>query len=278
MLVAGETLADFGHYAPYHPPEYVLKETLHLTETMQDSVNGLSGLIGKEAVFEGDSICHGTSVGTSDPTYGYGWAGRIGIANAMNWTNYGINGGAITSRGNSKITSSHSVVDNIDTVYAQHPDAEFIIFEGGTNDADLLGDASTSADFGSFSADDFSGSYDINTFTGALETIFYKAISYWKGKKIGFIIAQKMGRYMSARNNRHAYFVRAMEVCEKWGIPYINLWDNCYLNPVNPLCWDSSLTIDGNIAAGNLYTDAQHLTAKGYDSISPMIENWMKSL
>ena len=275
MLVKGSTLADFPHYEPYFTPFYSVKN---------EAINGLSGLRGKIAIFDGDSICQGSSVGTSEPTYLYGYAGRVCKANNMIWKNYGVSGGCITSATNSSIDSSrHSVVDNIDTLYEQFPDADFIIFEGGTNDADLLGNAiADPTKMGTFTENDYAGTYDITTFSGALETLFYKAIQYWSGKKIGFIVAQKMGvsysNFDKNHANRRAYFERAIEICSKWGVPCLNLWDGCYLNPRNASCYNSDLDADGNRTQGYLYIDGQHLTAKGYDYISPIIENWMKSL
>lgn len=282
MVVRGETLADFPNYEPYVDPYLVLKPTLKLTNSMIDQANGLSGLIGKTAIFDGDSICKGTINGTT-PKETDGWAGYICPANAMEWKNYGVSGGVITSATNPAVSDKHSVVDNIDTMYAQFPDADFIIFEGGTNDADLIGSAiSDPTVLGTYSETDYVGPFDPTTFTGALETIFSKAISYWKGKAIGFIVAQKMGYgsgyYDDTHDNRRAYFTRAMLMCQKWGIPFINLWDGCYLNPTNPNCFDQTKTKDQNISGGYLYTDGQHLTEKGYEYISPMIEAWMKTL
>ena len=273
MLVKGTTLADFGDYAEYADPFYSLEG---------DIINGLSGLQYKTAIFDGDSICRGDSSYPYEGAFTYGYAGRIGKANYMNWKNYGIGGGVITSASNPALTGKHSVVDNVDTMYADYPDADLIIFEGGTNDADLLGDAIADPSvLGTYIGNDYSGNYDATTFTGALETIFYKATNYWKGKKIGFIITQKMGlnpSYDAEHYNRRAYFERAIVICEKWGIPYLNLWDGCYLNPRNPNCYNNSLDIENNTTQGYLYTDGQHLTNKGYDYISPIIEDWMKSL
>ena len=238
----------------------------------------------KTAIFDGDSICHGTSVGSTDPTYGYGWAGRIGIANNMEYKNFAISGGVITSASAFDI-ELHSIVDTVDAMYSQFPNADYIIFEGGTNDADRIGDARTThpEKFGTFSITDFSGNYDVTTFTGALETIFYKATNYWKGKHIGYIVAQKMGygssiQYDSAHSNRRYYFERAIEICNKWGIPYLDLWNGCYLVPTNPNMFTYGKASAENIELGNLYTDGQHLTSKGYDYISPIIEEWMRGI
>ena len=282
MVVNGSTIDDFPDYEAYFEPYAEMKNDVPLSSKMNEQVNGLSGLIGKTAVFDGDSICKGTINGTT-PKETNGWAGYVGEANAMNWHNFGISGGVITSESNPAVSGHHSVVDTVDTMYAQYPDANYVIFEGGTNDADLIGNAiSDPTILGTYTSMDFSGPFDATTFTGALETIFSKATSYWKGKSIGYIVAQKMGYSTTGfdkdHTNRRAYFERAIEICNKWGIQYINLWDDCYLNPNNPACYDRTKTNDENINGGYLYTDGQHLTEKGYEYISPMIEAWMKTL
>jgi lysophospholipase L1-like esterase len=223
-------------------------------------------LTGKTVVFDGDSICHGTSVGSEDSTYGYGWAGRIGVANGMTWANEGKSGGVI-ARG---MTGRHCLCDNIDHIHSNTPMLDYLILEGGTNDADLLGEDG----LGVYDESDYGGTYDTTTFSGALETLFYKAINYYPAAKIGYIVAHKM----LSNTSRRAFFDRAVEICEKWGIPYLDLWHGAPLNNKLAAHWDKSLDAQGNIDAGKMYTDGQHLTAVGYDAITPKIEAWMKTL
>ncbi len=237
-------------------------------------------LFGKIAIFDGDSIC---ASGTDLSGKG-SWAGRIGNRNSMIWHNYGVGGGTITNETYSESNKRHWVCENVDKMYADYPNADYIIFEGGTNDADLLGDARTNTPerFGTFNLKDYSGNYDATTFCGALETMFFKAINYWATKKIGYIVAYKMGKsnngYTKDVVNRRKYFDVAMQICDKWGIPYINLWDGCYMNPSLTVCYDSSLTPEENRLAGKLILDGQHPTPAGYDYITPMIEAWMRTL
>ena len=74
-------------------------------------------------------------------------------------------------------------------------------------------------------------------------------------------------------------FDKAVEICKKWGMPYIDLWHSCYLNP--NLSW---MHDDTKIAAENrkenkcYYADNQHLTSKGYDFTAELIENWINTL
>jgi lysophospholipase L1-like esterase len=108
----------------------------------------------------------------------------------------------------------------------EYPDADYIILEGGTNDADLLGRITEDhipERLGAVDPDDYSGNYDRDTFCGALESVFYRATKYWCGKKICYIVAQKMGFNPPTSQNRRAYFEGAMQICRKWGIPYLDL-------------------------------------------------------
>ena len=235
-------------------------------------------LYGKIGAFDGDSICAGASAkdGLS------GWAGRIGTANAMDWKNYGIGGGTITAGlYMSEDRPRHWISRNIDTIHAEMPELDYLILEGGTNDADLLNE---STQMGTFDLGDFSGVYDDTTFCGALETLFYKAVTYYPQCKIGYIVAHRMGYnqytsdYDTTGSKRYRYFVKAMEICKKWGIPYLNLWDTSHMNPKLPSMFNQTLDVDGNIEGGYLYTDGQHLTPAGYELITPMIEAWMRTL
>lgn len=236
-----------------------------------------SRLYGKTILWNGDSICAGSELSGS-------WAGRIAERNAMVWENYAIGGGTIAEglppRADGR--QRHSVSGTLETMYEAYPDADYIILEGGTNDADLLGialDGSENTLLGTFDMDDFGGNYDRNTFCGALESIFYRATRYWTGKKIGFIVAQKMGMNERYFANRRRYFDEAVKICIKWGIPYLDLWNGCYLNPFLPWMYDPSKTaLENRTENACFYADGQHLTAKGYDFTADIIKNWLNSL
>jgi lysophospholipase L1-like esterase len=237
-------------------------------------------LYGKRVIFDGDSICHATS--ESNLTQNRGWAYRIGAKNNMDWHNLGISGATITAEMYSSVTGNprHWVSRSIDKIHEKFSDMDYLIFEGGTNDADLL--LIGSDKFGKLDLSDYSGNYDDSTFTGAVESLLYKAITYYPKAKIGFIIAQKMGTHSigfgGEENKRRYYFNRVIEVCKKWGVPYIDLWEKSPLNPRLKCYYDPELDVEGNIKAGKAYMDGQHLTALGYDIISDSIEAWMMTL
>lgn len=281
---ATHSLAEINSYmfvvGSEYPDKYI---PFGSTESLADNITQAGNpLYAKTIIWDGDSICAGKAFDDADGA----WAGRIAERNSMTYKNYAVGGGTITENvvdgsGNTK----HSVSANLDTMYAEYPDADYIILEGGTNDADILGDRRNNvavARFGTFTEADFNGNYDADTFCGALENIFFRATNYWKGKKIGFIVAQKMGRstigYTAETHNRRNYFETAMAICEKWGIPVLNLWDDCYLNPTLPHHYTNGATWEANKAAGNLYADGQHLLSAGYDYTADIVNSWLKTL
>jgi len=236
-----------------------------------------SKLTGKTIIWDGDSICSGSAACGN-------WATRIVERNSMEYKNYSVGGGTITENPPKSITgaSRHSVCATLDKMYAEYPNADYIIIEGGTNDADLLGNAMIGdkpTRLGTYDRFNYTGEYDRETFCGALESIFYRATEYWMGKKIGFVVAQKMGCDARSYGNRRFYFDKAVEICIKWGIPYIDLWNGCYLNPNLMWMYNKDKTPDENKEENIcFYIDGQHLTSRGYDFTSELIENWLLTL
>lgn len=231
----------------------------------------------KIIVFDGDSMCQASS--EAKGTKERGWAYRIGTKNQMNWHNFGIGGGTITAEVYSLVTGKpkHWVCRNIDNIHNEVPELDYLILEGGTNDADLLRD--NPERFGEIIPEDYSGQYDDTTFCGAVETLFFKALNYYPNAKIGFIIAPKMG--VDDDNEIHyrrVFFLTIIEICKKWGVPYIDLWECCPINPKLKVYYDDSLSLEENVAAGKAYVDGQHLSKVGYDIITPKIDAWIKTL
>lgn len=257
MTVKGDTYPSI--YIPYFTPYYTLNSSV-LTE-----IN--NPLFARVVVYDGDSIANGSSAADGSS----GWASRIGAKNKMNWRNYAVGGGCITY-----ISGKHCISRDIDTIHNTYSTLDYLILEGGTNDADNL--YSDPTKIGTIDPTDYSGTYDDTTFCGALDSLFYKALNYYPTAKIGFIVAQKMGTSNVQWTHRKQFFTLAMQACEKWGIPYLNLWDGSPLNPLLPSMYNSNLDAQGNREGGYLYTDGQHLTATGYDAITPKIEAFMKTL
>ena len=239
--------------------------------------HGSNPLYGKKIIFDGDSICWATSETVA--TQNRGWAYRVGAKNNMEWYNYGRDGATVTAEMYQKSGARHWVTRSIDAIHEKHTELDYLIFEGGTNDADLLGWEEEK--LGKLDIADYSGNYDDTTFTGALESLFYKAITYYPRTKIGYIVAHRMGIRPAGygeKNLRRHYFLRAIAVCKKWGVPYLDLWEKSPLNPMLPVYYNRELGPVENRNAGYAIIDGQHLSGVGYDMVSPMIEAWLKSL
>lgn len=244
-------------------------------------MENVNKLYGKTIIWNGDSLCAGKRF--DDTKEKDAWAGRIAARNSMNYKNYAIGGGTV-AEGLPLLQSGkerHSVSRTLEKMYEEFPNADYIVFDGGSNDADLLGNAflgNKETRLGEIDKTYFGTEFDKTTFCGALESVFCRATKYWKGKKIAYIIAHKMGPDMDDFNNRRLYFDKAIEVCRKWGIPYIDLWDGCYLNPYLEWMYDASKEPSENVEAGSFYADGQHLTSAGYDLTADIIESWLKTL
>lgn len=198
----------------------------------------------------GDSIMSGA--GDS----GRGWPYRLAIKHQMTYNNRAI-AGAVFARG-VKTSEGAAVPSILDQITQFSGTAMYNLIEGGTNDADY------SVPMGVITTG-FNATLDETTFCGAFESACKRLINKGHGKQIGFIVAQKMGT-VTWQNRRYPYFVKAMEICRKWGVPYLNLWDDFYLNPAVE-------TLNTTY-----YVDTQHLKPAGYDLTTPLIENWMRDV
>ena len=266
---------EYMSYGNYINSDFLTKSE---TESIKRATFNTNVLRNKSVVFDGDSICEGSG----DTSLGLGWASRIGNKNNMDWHNVGISGGTI-----SVVDGRHNLCTYIDTIHNDYPNLDYLILEGGTNDADVIGInnigeiAVIDKEWTTFP--DFRGNYDTSTFCGALETLFYKAINYYPNAKIGYIVAPKMAVWSESDNafllpyHRREFFAKAKEICKKWGIPYCDLWNDSPMNPCVSAYYDRTQTSDWN-KANKYYVDGQHPTPIGYEYITPYIESWMKTL
>lgn len=212
----------------------------------------------KVILFTGDSICQ-ASVQNEDGSYTgdkYGWAEIIKENNADTVIrNYGVGGTTFAVRDG----RSDSIYERISIMKERFPKCDYIIIEGGVNDyynraTEQIGEMS----------DNYDGEYNTSTFAGALEQIFYDVNKKWNGIKIGFIVTFKT----SDVSEWDTYMALAKKICEKWSIPYIDLFNHGRLN-----FRIEQMKKDYSYLQGGL-----HPNVYGYRIITPMIENWLKSI
>ena len=220
-------------------------------------------LKGKKALFVGDSITYGGTDG--------GWVTRIGAENSLIATNAGVSGSAISIT--SRVSSGNRTRILTQLENNKSNSYDYVIMHGGMNDAwdsNAVGTMTTS-----FDVDDF----DNTTYAGGLEELFYYAKQYYPDATYGFIVNYNTPASTSGGNtaNTGAYFRMAKQICEKWDIPYIDLYegtvevDGTELSYSNDILKVSEATYFR--AAGDV-----HISSLGYDVISPYISAWMRTL
>lgn len=230
-------------------------------------------------------IADGDSIGQAlldKPFYRKGWWGRLVTDYSCTGQNYSVGGGTITSELYYENNNPrHWINESIDTIYSTYSTLDYLILDGGTNDADLIGRFSGDtppAKFGTWTETDFSGSYDNTTFCGAVETMFYKALTHWPKAKIGFIIPMEMGTNNLSVANRRRYFDEIKKIAVKWHIPVLDLWNECQMDARLSVYYDSTMTEEQNVSAEKCYNDGQHPTSYGYDLMQGKIDAWVNSL
>ena len=218
----------------------------------QTSSGGSSGttnpLDGKIVTFTGDSICEG---------YGYtgGYAGIIGTENNMTVENLGVGDGCIAPY--TDTWTRFNISESIDDMRS---DADFVILEGGLNDAgyNITLVTITSG---------YNDTLNTNTFAGAFENMLKSAIEKFPGKNIGYIFVHKCDPAFDSRTTGSYYNV-AKACCEKWGIPY------CDLNTCIP-----SLSYIDDLKYTYTVGDGVHPNELGYRTFYvPRITAFMKSM
>jgi lysophospholipase L1-like esterase len=236
-------------YQAYQIIKY-FKDGFLLNNTQKTEVQKIAQanpLNGKIVSFNGDSICAGAGfVG------GYGKI--IAERNAMTYQNIGVGGGTITGGTlNTGGTNRHWISR---TIANMRSDADYIVLEGGVNDASL------GVPLGTITPD-YTSALDDTTFCGAFENMLKQAIDRFPGKKIGFVLVH----YMTSSQNQYNPY--SIQILEKWGIPYINLFKEC--PPLNFIPYlKTNYTFEG---------DGWHPNELGYKKYyCDKIEAFMKSL
>ena len=243
-------------YIPYYKRFEYSKAFKEQLECVKDGVD--SPLSGKTLIFTGDSIC-AAQIDNGDGTYGsrYGWCEIIKENNpSITMKNYGAGGTTVGKHS----TSSDTILDRLEVMYNEFPDADYIVLQGGVNDC-----YSSKITLGEISKG-YNATLDNTTFCGAMENLLKTALLKWKGKKVCYIVTFKVPTADSG--NFEAYMKKAMEICEKWSVPYIDLYHNSGLE-----YHLSEIATAYSYGGGGL-----HPNIEGYRVITPKIENWLKTL
>jgi len=206
---------------------------------------------GKTVLFLGDSICAANC--ESGKIY-QGWSGRIQLVTGMTCTNKGVSGASIsTSRGTNVVFNHYATVRN--------NNYDFIIMHGGVNDA--WDKVSVGVMTDSFDPKDF----DETTYAGGLEKLFYYVKTEHPDAKLGYIFNFATPSYNTGNiADMSGYYFVAKKICEKWNIPFLNMYE------------DDSLTAALKTNTTTYLSDRLHPNTAGYDILYPYIMYWMETL
>ena len=240
-----------------------------------------SPLKGIKVGFYGDSIsAAGCDNGTQYEKV-RGWAGRVGTRNAMSWYNHSISAYSVSNCRGDK------------TIYAQlNPtlkrNYDMLILHGGTNDAwDNAPVGTMTEGFGA------SDTYDVTTFAGGLEQLFavireknpdaivgyiinFKFINANKGATIKTKDENGVTKTVFRLNDMGDYVEMTKKICDKWGVPYLDLYSDDELTAkLHP----STTSESGKVNHLTTYlSDYIHPTCEGYNIIYPYVEEFLIDL
>lgn len=171
------------------------------------STNPLSGKILSTT---GDSIAAGAG------NNGTGYPEIVASDNGMTLQNVAVGGGTVAYLNANTFCISRSIS-------SMRSDADFVLLEGGGNDAD------SGVPLGTLSSG-YTATLDDTTFAGAIESMFKAALARFPDKKIGYVFIHKCAWQFDSRVP-NSYYDMAKSACKKWGIPYLDL--NTQVPPLN---------------------------------------------
>ena len=221
-----------------------------LLNRINNMENPVFPLKGKTILFAGDSICYGYS-------FANGYAGIIQNNEYINYDNIAISGTTISKRNNRTDSILEKLQSNENTNY------DFIIAEGGINDG-----GSANIAIGNIT-EGYNDELNEFTYCGAMESLCKTLLTKYYNSKVGFVFCHNVKN----RTNQNNYFEKGIEICKKWGIPYIDLRNYMNCNIEN-IC-DNYTSDDNN---DNVY-DGLHPNESGYKKYyAPLITNFIKTL
>ena len=218
--------------------------------TLPGTVESTSPLKGKTMLFMGDSITYGSGDAVSPFRTGRAWAGRIADLTGAITTNAAVGGAKVSyQRGDDNWVYSQ---------YEPHKETKFdiIVMHGGVNDARYDRTVGTLSE----GKDEATLKKNQTSYVGGLEWIFYMVSTTNTDAKLYFIANHRLdGHSKGSARDMSAYFDAAKQACEKWGVIFIDLYNNKELN-------DKLET-----KTTKYLPDTLHLNAAGYDIITPYI-------
>ncbi|MGW0520281.1 SGNH/GDSL hydrolase family protein [Crossiella sp. NPDC003009] len=176
--------------------------------------NAASGrLKGKTVYAFGDSVVHGH-------TYARSFVNLAAERELMNLTKYAVNGAAIGP-------GSKQILTQVRNATAQAPD--YAVFNGGTNDAELIHDNRYRV--GTMAPGFDPATFDRSTYAGSLETTIQTMRTRWPAARIVHVTVHKLGS--RDWNTQLAIRSVTLQICAKWGVAVADVFGNSTLDTRN---------------------------------------------
>lgn len=220
----------------------------YMPNLLEDKPSVFNRLYGKRLLNFGDSIAAG------DGNSGVGYAEMIAINNDMTVYDYAVGGATVMVLPD----STNNVLKRINDAITASISADYILFDGGTNDA-----LRSTSLFGTISVG-YNATLDTSTFCGAFEQICKTLKTTWIGTKIIYVRVHNL----SSRDERQITLGNlAIEMCNKWSIPVVDMYN------------DGGLNTQIDIMRITFLSDNTHPNALGYEKYYvPNIESKMNSI
>ena len=239
----GGTLYINTFKADYIGVQIVTGTTINSLKLANKNIFMQSNLYGKKIIFFGDSITANKG--------SWGDGDTIRAKYKMTGNNYAVGGMTYSVRSDSNDTNN--IYLRMQSKLSDILDADYICFQGGTNDAFRgvpLGEI--------LDENDFTTELNTSTFAGAFEMSCRLLRTQVPSAKLLYLVNLKIPRNKNLKN----YVEIAKKICNKYSIQYLDLWNNSGLNPAIQSINDKYYSIDPSISAE--HGDQTHPTVKGY--------------
>ncbi len=222
---------------------------------------------GKKLLVLGDSIAFGSGNG------GFGVGEYLARDLGFDVVKYAVGGARVGFK-----QGKNWLVGQVRSVLADGVCPDYIIFDGFTNDCNIsegatLPDVPLGEISEGYEDFDISKITEKDTFSRCFEEIVYTLMTAFPKAKILFFRPHNLGR----RDDKlqKLYGERALEICRKWGVPYVDLYSECGMNTFLPLHRDMFTCDSYGWGRG----DCTHPNSQGYElKYMPLIEAKIKTL
>ncbi|MFF9100933.1 SGNH/GDSL hydrolase family protein [Streptomyces rubrogriseus] len=172
-------------------------------------------LAGSTVYALGDSIVAGHQ-------YARGFVNFVAEREGMTVTKYARNGATV---GPALDAVGGQIISQVQSASARQPD--FVVFDGGTNDALEIHDKHTYG-VGTLSGSTDPGSFDLSTYAGSLEATIHAMRQKWPAARLVYVAAHKMGsRDWDTQLAVHDVTLRA---ARKWGVTVADVFTDASLD------------------------------------------------